>query len=134
MLFLAVKPWTRDINYFACSPEQPMFFDFPDDEVPSIEWYPLDQKALEAVQKLASSGYDGIRYHRIIKDIHVPPRVQKIYPIKKLNADVEGEPNPLPLPKGPDLTTLSEIQTSRPSMASEQPARPSDQEPPKTRR
>jgi len=122
MKFLATEPWYRN-EYHHASPQVPHVFDYPDQEEPNPNWYPLDLKAVEALKRLSEKqGQAKFVPHRMLTGVvtegcdEIPPAVPH---------DPSAPPTGLFGGRSKvQAATLAEIQAQ---------SRPSDREPGRTK-
>jgi hypothetical protein len=111
MKFMSTQSWYR-LKFHEASPQYPHLFDLPDSETPAPHWFPLDQKAVDALKKLGP----GVAQHKMVTGIDLT-NIEVLEPMPVYDPDV---PPAHLLKQQPD--TLSGIQKA---------GRPADREPTK---
>lgn len=113
MKFMATEPWYYNNVYYPASNSNPHVFEFPDDDTPSIKWWPLDKCSAEKLAEIKSRKNLTVRLNPI-------PNVE-------IGSHLEVIPSPkgsvaaIPLPLGLKIKV-----SSKPSV---EMARPSDSDP-----
>jgi len=139
MRFMAIEPFFFDIQYYDASPEKPLVFEYPKNpdtgefEVPNVKWYPIDQEAKEALEKLRDKIAADLQAKSPIMIHGIPVGVELPKPIL-IPPREKSSPDMLPiglLKKIPDRNefSMSDIQNQSKGVIPQ--PRPSDREPPK---
>jgi len=125
MRFMALENFFYNGVLHEAGPAQPKIFDFPDDEVPSRRWRPLDAKARKALEKLRDDV--KARSGNTIRIFNIPEEMQasKAEVVEKVKKAPPVDPEALPAVTIKALTPKGAEKIEK----IEKGARPSDSEP-----